>query len=224
MSSPSKKHHRPAASSRRSSVNPPLTPETASRSPSHASIQSVNSTSSGKVPSRVTSKPGLASSRKGAEPVSRKSDNILTNKDKSSAWLDDSEDDAKQERLNLVDDLKERLVKTELSSENYRKQVEVLQMKLDEALEDQSKLEYRVHEEQESVGKLIAQNKEALRQCHELENRSESEKAAAVRYKEDFQAREEELLTIIHRLKSTLAEKSRRVDKGAHSCPIYDSE
>ena len=223
MSSPSRKHHRPAASNRRSSVNHPISPESASRSPSRASIQSMNSTSSGRVSSHIKAKPGLAGSRNRPGSVSRKTNGISTS-NKSSAWLEESEDEAKQERLVLVDDLKERLVRAELSSESYQKQVEVLQMKLDETLEEQSKLEDRLHEEEENREQLVAQNKETLRQYHELASRSKSEKVASARYKEGFHTREEELLAIIHRLKSSLAEKSTRTDIGAHWKPTSKSE
>ena len=196
-----------------------MSPESASRSPSRASIKSVNSTSSGRASSRVTAKAGLSGSRGGPGSNSRNSNTKSTNA-KSSAWLDDSEEDAKQERLTLVDDLKERLIRAEMSSENCQRQVEVLQMKLDEAHEEQSKLEHRLHQEEECQEQLMTQRKETLRQYHDLKNRYESERVANARHKEDLQAREEELLAVIHRLKSSLAEKTTRNGKGSHAKPI----
>ena len=219
MSSPTKKNHRPGASSRRSSVNPPSSPGSASTSPSRVSMQSSNSVSSGRGLSRTKAKSGPRGSLKGVEPGSRKA-NTNSASNKSSAWLDDSDDDVKQERLALVDDLKERLTRAELASEEYQKQAEVLQRKLDEALEEQSKLEHRLHEEEESVEKLVMENKEALRQRRELENQYKSERNAMMSSKEEFHAREEELLAVINRLKTSLAEEKARAGSGMNGKPV----
>ena len=186
-------------------------------------MQSSNSVSSGKGLSRTKTKAGPRGPLTGTEPGSRKADTNSAST-KSSAWLDDSDDDAKQERLALLELLKERLTKAESASEEYQKQVEVLRMKLDEALGEQSKLEYRIHEEEESVEKIIVENKETLRQRRELENQYKSERKATMSFKEDFHAREEELLAVINRLKTSLAEEKARaaiglngeVVKGAH--------
>lgn len=172
-------------------------------------MPSSNSISSGKQISRTKAKSGPRGSLKGTEPGSRRA-NANSASTKSSAWLDDSDDEAKQGRLVLIEDLKERLTRAESASEEYQKQAEVLQMRLDEALEEQSKLETRIHEEEESVESLIVEKKEALRQRRELENQCNSERKAAMSFKEDFHAREEELLTVINRLKTALSEEKAR--------------
>src|SRR5438105_1887418 len=58
------------------------------------------------------------------------------------------------ETVALIDDLKDRLAKAEGASESYRRQTEVLQDKLDEAIKEQAKLEEKVHENEEQIESL----------------------------------------------------------------------
>lgn len=125
----------------------------------------------------------------------------------ASVWLDDSDEDARGERLALTDDLRERLQKAELLTEEYRKQFEIMQMRLDEALKAQTELEERVHEEEETADSLVNENKEVLRQRRELESLHEAERAATMKERDELLAREEEQRQIIQRLKDALDRK-----------------
>ena len=110
----------------------------------------------------------------------------------------------------LVDDLKERLQQAEQASEDYKKQVEVLQSRLDEAIQEQGKLEDKLHEEEERVEGLENEKRETVRQKREIETIYEAERAAAMKEREATQAREEELQSIIQRLKDSLSQKENR--------------
>ncbi|KAF2102231.1 hypothetical protein NA57DRAFT_20669, partial [Rhizodiscina lignyota] len=120
------------------------------------------------------------------------------------------EEDARIENAALVDDLKERLQKAEQVSEEFQRQVEVLQSKLDDAIKDQGKLEDRMHEEEERVEMLENEKRESQRQRNELERIFEAERVSVMKDKEDSQAREEELHEVIQRLKENLAQRDNR--------------
>jgi len=109
-----------------------------------------------------------------------------------------------------MEDLKERLQRAEEASEGYRKQLEVMQSRMDDALKEQGTLEERLHEEEERMEGVENDKQEAVRQQRELERIYEAERAASMKEKENMQTREEELLTIIQRLKDSLAQKDHR--------------
>lgn len=120
------------------------------------------------------------------------------------------DEDARIESSALIQELKERLEKVEQSSEEYRKNAEVLQSRLDDALKEQGKLEDKLHEEEERIEGLENDKKEALRQRRELEGIYEADRVASMKEKESTQAREEELQGIIQRLKESLSQRQSR--------------
>ncbi|KAA8569127.1 hypothetical protein EYC84_000797 [Monilinia fructicola] len=87
-----------------------------------------------------------------------------------------ADDDARAENIALLDDLKERLRKTETISEQFQKQAQVLQSRLDEALQEQGKLEDRLHENEEKLETLQNEKRDALRQKREMESIYEAER------------------------------------------------
>jgi chromosome segregation ATPase len=117
------------------------------------------------------------------------------------------DEEARTSASALIEDLKARLQKAEETSEEYRKQVEVLQLRLDDALKEQGKLEERLHEEEERIEGLDNEKRESVRQRQDLERIYEAERAAVIKDKEASQAREEELQEIIQRLKDCLTER-----------------
>lgn len=124
---------------------------------------------------------------------------------KSTANNSDTEnDDWRRASVALVDDLKERLRNGEELSEQFQKQAQVLQSRLDEALNEQSKLEERVHESIERIEILENEKRDAIRQKREMEAIYENEKISLTKEREDFSMREEEMQTIIQRLKDAL--------------------
>lgn len=104
----------------------------------------------------------------------------------------------------MLDDLKERLAKAETASEDYRKQAEVLQARLDEATQEQVKYEEKCHETEEQIETLQNEKREATRKIRELETIYETEHSAMVKDKEEMANREEELQMVIARLKDSL--------------------
>lgn len=112
-----------------------------------------------------------------------------------------------QDTSALIEDLKTRLQSVEEASEEYRKQVEGLQLRLAEASTEHNKVEEQLHEEQERTEGLENEKKDALRQKRELENIYEAERASFMKIQESAQNREDELREIIDRLKESLSEK-----------------
>jgi len=121
-----------------------------------------------------------------------------------------AEEDARTESAANMETLKERLLRAEEASEGYRKQLEVMQSRVDDALKEQGTLEERLHEEEERMEGVENDKQEAVRQQRELERIYEAERAASMKEKEDMQTREEELLAIIQRLKDSLSRKDHR--------------
>jgi hypothetical protein len=122
--------------------------------------------------------------------------------------VDTSDDDAREEQATFLQDLKERLQKAEVDAEERQKHIEVLNARLDEALQEQAKLEERAHEEEEKVEALENTKKELTRQHRELEGIYEAERVQSMKEKEGVQTREEEFQATIQRLKETMASKS----------------
>jgi chromosome segregation ATPase len=130
----------------------------------------------------------------------------------SSTSPDDGEEEARLETASLIQELKDRLQKAEAASEEYQKQAEVLQTRLDDAVKEQAKLEERIHEDEERIEGLENEKRESLRQRRELDTIYESERAAAMKEKEAAQLREEELQEVIQRLKDGLSQKESQRD------------
>lgn len=132
----------------------------------------------------------------------------------SSSTTSDADDDARAETVAVLDDLKERLRKTEAMSEQYQKQTQVLQSRLDEALQEQGKLEDRLHESDERLEALENEKRDALRQRREMESIYEAERSSMTKEREENSNREEEMQTIIQRLKDSLNSRSNVDEEG----------
>ncbi|CAK7211423.1 hypothetical protein SBRCBS47491_001121 [Sporothrix bragantina] len=120
----------------------------------------------------------------------------------------EAEEAARAETLALLDDLKERLSKAEGSSEQFQRQNDVLQARLDEAIKEHSKLEERAHEYDEQTEALKNEKREMARQIQQMETIYEAERSAMTREKEDMSNREEEMQRVIQRLKDSLAQRN----------------
>ncbi|PWY68642.1 hypothetical protein BO70DRAFT_151720 [Aspergillus heteromorphus CBS 117.55] len=123
-----------------------------------------------------------------------------------------SEEEARAQNAALIDDLKEQLQKAETASEQYRKQLGVLQMRLDEAVSEQGKLEDQSHERDSKVEALNGEIRDHVRQIRDLEQAHELERNAMLQEKEQQASREEEMQATIQRLKESLAQKERNAD------------
>lgn len=115
---------------------------------------------------------------------------------------------ARAETVALLHDLKERLAQAETSSETYRRQAEGLQGRMDETLHEQVRLEERVHECEEQFEALANEKREAARQTREMEAIYEAERSAWQKEKDELSNREEEMQTVIQRLKDSLAQRT----------------
>ncbi|CAK7207276.1 hypothetical protein SEUCBS139899_010086 [Sporothrix eucalyptigena] len=120
----------------------------------------------------------------------------------------EAEEAARAETLAALDDLKERLSKAEGASEQYQRQNDVLQARLDEAIKEHSKLEERAHEYDEQTETLKNEKREMARQIQQMETIYEAERSAMTREKEDMSNREEEMQRVIQRLKDSLAQRN----------------
>ncbi|GAP83045.2 putative m serotype protein [Rosellinia necatrix] len=202
----------PSASGRASSADS-THPSPASRvpratTPTSSNVSAVSTPATNGTPTRTRSiRAGTVSARAAAHRAS------------SSLSISTSADaDARAETVALIEDLKERLHKADATSEQYRKQAEVLQSRLDEALKEQAKLEERAHENEERVEALKNEKREAARQMREMEAIYEAERSSMMKEKEEMSNREEEMQTIINRLKETLNQRNAEDDRPSRQC------
>ncbi|KAI0881709.1 uncharacterized protein GGS22DRAFT_55296 [Annulohypoxylon maeteangense] len=136
--------------------------------------------------------------------------------------------DARAELVALIDDLKERLQKSDATSEQYRKQTEVLQTRLDDATKEQAKLEDRLHENEEQIESFRNDKRETAKKMREMETIYEAERSSMTKEKEEMGNREEEMQAVINRLKETLNQRNaedeyRPTRQSNNSSPSVDS-
>ena len=128
-----------------------------------------------------------------------------------------SDDDAKAEMQAQLADLQAKLAESEASISSSQKQAEVLQIKLDEALKEQSLLEDNVHEHTERIEELENERREKERGRREMEQIYEAERAANMKEKEESLSREEEMQHSIIRMKEAL--QAREIRHGLEDAP-----
>ncbi|KZZ97151.1 hypothetical protein AAP_00794 [Ascosphaera apis ARSEF 7405] len=120
------------------------------------------------------------------------------------------EDDARAETAALVADLKEQIKKAETVSEQYRKQLGVLQLKLDEAISEQTRLEEQTHSKEDKITVLQTEIKDLTRKVRDLDQVQAAERSVMLKDKEEQTKREEELHATVQRLKETIAQRESR--------------
>ena len=125
---------------------------------------------------------------------------------------DPSEEEARAQNAALIEELRAQLQKAETASEQYQKQLGVLQMRLDEAVDEQVKLEDQAHEKDTRLEALNSEIRDQARQIRDLEQSHELERNAMLQEKEQQASREEELQATIQRLKDSIAQKSMPVN------------
>ncbi|WPH00488.1 Hypothetical protein R9X50_00331700 [Acrodontium crateriforme] len=118
--------------------------------------------------------------------------------------------EVKAEMQAQLDDMRDKLDEAEKARDEYQKQNTVLQAKLDESLKEQTNLEESVHEHTERIEELENEKRDNLRARRELEQIYESERATAMKEKEEAQTREEDLQNAMQRLKESLAQREMR--------------
>ena len=122
--------------------------------------------------------------------------------------LDQEDEDERNANAQLMADLKEQVQRAEQASEQYRKQLEILQQRLDEATNEQTAAEERDFRRQTELDKLRAEVKDSARQRRELEMSNDSEKRMLLQDRERSIGKEAELQAVIGRLNERLRDKS----------------
>lgn len=121
-----------------------------------------------------------------------------------------NEEDARAENLSIIEDLRDKTRKAEAASEEYQRQLNMLQTRLDDSILQQGKLEDQVAEFMGTMEALENEKSRELRLKREAESSFDAERAAFVRDKNEQKAKEEELELVIQRLKENLAQRDLR--------------
>ncbi|KAJ9652191.1 hypothetical protein H2198_008535 [Neophaeococcomyces mojaviensis] len=143
-----------------------------------------------------------------------------------SMGLEEEPDDeeSKNASAQLIADLKEQLERAEQASEQYRKQLEILQQRLDESTDQQTAAEERDFAARTRIDQLVAEIKDTVRQRREMEMTFESERNLLVEEKKRSTAREAELQSVVSRLRDTLKTKSLERANAARTGPIVEED
>lgn len=156
----------------------------------------------------LNSTPSRTRSTRSGTPVSARAAAAHRQSSSLSISSIDVDEAARAETVALIDDLKARLEKADATSEQFRKQAEVLQSRLDETLKEQAKFEERLHESEEQIEALRNEKRESARQMREMETIYEAERSSMLKEKEEMSNREEEMQSVINRLKDTINQKN----------------
>lgn len=119
-------------------------------------------------------------------------------------------EESKAETSALIEDLKQQLRKAETASEEYQKEAAVLQSRLDDALDDHTKLEESAQENVNRIEVLERERHDSMRKYRDLETAFEHDKVASMREKEEAMHREQELTDTVQRLKESLSNRDKR--------------
>ncbi|KAJ5287171.1 hypothetical protein N7478_002857 [Penicillium angulare] len=191
-----------------SSKSSPADPQPANGSTTRGHARSPSAATNG-----LNRSPSLRSSPVSARAAARKpgrSNLSMSNVPRMSN--DPSEEEARAQNAALIEELREQLQKAETASEQYQKQLGVLQMRLDEAVSEQTKLEDQAHERDTRIETLGTEIREQARQIRDLEQHHEMERNAMLQEKEQQASKEEELQATIQRLKESVAQKDMRIN------------
>ena len=121
-----------------------------------------------------------------------------------------SDDDARAERVSLMDELRSRVQKAETASEEYQRQLILLQARLDESQQEQGKLEDRLHQSNTNIEELESDRALSARQRREMQDLYETERTSMLKDRAEQKTKEDELLSANQRLKETLAQRETR--------------
>ena len=96
-----------------------------------------------------------------------------------------SGDDARAEDASIIEELKDSLRKAEIASEEFQRQLAMLQSRLDESAQEHGKLEESYHEREGKINDLEDEKARMTRQKREAELVLESERAITTQEKVD---------------------------------------
>lgn len=123
---------------------------------------------------------------------------------------DPSEEDARAENVSIMDELTSQVRKAETAAEEYQRQLNILQTRLDDSISYQAKLEDQVVEAKGKIEELDKDFASESRQRREMEDCFEAERAAFISDISEQKAREAELESTILRLKESLSQRELR--------------
>jgi chromosome segregation ATPase len=123
---------------------------------------------------------------------------------------DISEEEARADNTAIMDELRNRLRKAETASEEYQRQLSMLQIRLNDTLLAHGALEDRLQESVKKIETLENEKIQAAREKREMENQFDAERVAVMKDKEEHKLIEEELQSANQRLKDALAQREAR--------------
>ena len=172
--------------------------------PSTSKSPGINGT--GRSPS---SRGGLARPARGGASRSTSQTSFLNT---GNAGTDEpSDDDARAEQVTLMEELRNRVQKAETASEEYQKQLNLLQARLDESQQSHGLLEDQLHEQRVQVEELESEKIQAGRQKRDIERLFDEERNAMLRDHDLQKQKEEDLESTIARLKENLLQKEQEL-------------
>ncbi|KAI5291933.1 hypothetical protein KEM52_006743 [Ascosphaera acerosa] len=113
------------------------------------------------------------------------------------------------ENAALIAQLKDQVARSESVSEQYQKQLGVLQSRLDEAVAEQSRLEEAVHGREDTVAALQKETKELNKRIRELDQAYSNERHLYLKDRDEASKREEDLHATVRRLRETISTNKR---------------
>ena len=123
---------------------------------------------------------------------------------------DIGEEEARADNAAIMDELKNRLRKAETASEEYQRQLSMLQNRLNDTLLEQGVLEDRLQEGIGTIERLENDKIQAAREKREMENQFDAERRVVMKDNEEQKLVVDELQSMNQRLKDTLAQKETR--------------
>ncbi len=123
---------------------------------------------------------------------------------------DISEEEARADNTAIMDELRNRLRKAETASEEYQRQLSMLQIRLNDTLIAHGALEDRLQESVRKIETLENEKIQAAREKREMENQFDAERVAVMKDKEEHKLVEEELQSANQRLIDALALRETR--------------
>ena len=121
-----------------------------------------------------------------------------------------SEDDARAEHISMMDELRSRVQKAETASEEYQRQLNLLQARLDESQQEHGQLEDRLHQNNMKVEELESDSVQFSRQKREMQDLHDTERTSLLKDVAEQKKREEELIAVNQRLKESLTHREAR--------------
>ncbi|KEF59633.1 uncharacterized protein A1O9_04479 [Exophiala aquamarina CBS 119918] len=142
--------------------------------------------------------PSLRQTRLARKPTNRMSNSF------ASPESEPDNEETKAANAQLIADLKEQVHRAEQASDQYRKQLEVMQKRLDDAAGEQTTSEERDYQRQTEIDRLRVEYKDSIRQYRELEIAYDADKNTFLHERERQVNKEADLEAKISRLTATL--------------------